>query len=82
MPQEHYIMTIQSIWNKEPRTPATASGLIETDGLSAEAVYEAVKAKAIDHWQDTYGVPGRGTFGGRDLGDVAVLFYQRQVNEE
>ena len=79
MPIEHFVITIQSVWDKEPNAIATESGLIETAGLTAEEVYEEVVQQGVDHWQEAYGT-GRG-IQSSSLGNVAVLFYHREVNE-
>lgn len=73
MPQEHFVMTIQSIWNRVPQAAATTSGLIETDGMTAEEVYEQVHQRAVETWHEQYQRT--------DLGEVAVLLYNREVNE-
>ncbi|HLB66092.1 MAG TPA: hypothetical protein VJJ78_00640 [Candidatus Saccharimonadales bacterium] len=48
MPIEHFVITIQSVWDKEPNAIATESGLIETAGLTAEEVYEEVVQQGVD----------------------------------
>lgn len=72
MPQEHYVMTIQSIWNGEPKEAHTVSGVIETNGLSARQVYEQIHGQAVEDWRDCYY--------NISMGEVAVLLYHRELN--
>jgi hypothetical protein len=73
MTQEHYVMTVQNIWNSEPHAAVTASGILETDGMTAQEVYDQARLETIASWRKRY--PHM------SLGEVAVLFYNREPNQ-
>jgi hypothetical protein len=72
MPKEHVVMTVQSIWNREPPAVVTAAGILETDGMTAQEVYEQAHQGAMKEWRRQY--PST------NLGKAAVLFYSREPN--
>lgn len=73
MPTEHFVMTVQSIWDGEAKAAATASGLIETDGMTREEVYDQAKHEARQNLANTY--PNR------SIGELAVIHWSCEVNE-
>lgn len=73
MPPEHCVMTVQSTWNIEPAASATVSTVIETDGMTAIGVFEAVKERAVAEWHSTHPT--------KVLGKTSVMHYSRHINE-
>lgn len=62
----HYLMTVQSIWNSDPRDAVTVQGLLApTEGDTRSSVYAKVHAEAVAQWKRRYPRTS--------IGEVAVL---------
>lgn len=64
----HYVMTIQSLWNREPKGAVTISGTVTPQpGDTRSTVYEAVRESAIEAL--------RARQFNESMGEVVVVFF-------
>lgn len=73
MPQEFLSMTLQSFWDGKPHGAVTAVRVMETDGMTAQEVYGAMRDQTVKEW--------KGIYTRTILGEVVVLHYHRELNE-
>lgn len=68
----HYVMTVQSVWNREPKAAVTVSGTLSNPATREEAYAQSFEA-AMVAWRQRYH--------GTSSGEMVVLFFSLERNE-
>lgn len=69
----HFTMTIQSVWNREPRAAVTVTGVLDCEGKTRSQTYAHVLLEAQHAWHRRY--PGI------TMGELVVLFFSLEREE-